>query len=238
MAIIQPSALISGISGTLGGVCFKNTRQGIVAAKPRVACDRKTSHQLLARQLRLNCLGYFRSLPESRLKAWQDAARVYNRRNRLGLSSIASPWSLFLEANYYWVARGSSDAIYSPTSTRFPGPQYVQAWFPQTEAYLLNVFPDVDVGDRPYLAVHAARTFSPAYSRTSPTMVFCPNAHWEPEWPYPNWIRFQEDLESRQGVAQLYEMIEVSVRYYALGFLPSVAALTRWRVGPPDQPKP
>ena len=238
MAIINPSALISAISGTVGGVTFKSTRTGIVAARPRVACNQRTPYQLESHRIHLLCLGAFRSLSLPRLTAWQDAARAYNRRNRLGLSAIASPWSLFLEANFYFIGSGSYANIYGATSTRHPGPEYIQAWFPTTEAWLINTFPQFTSAPDPLIAVHAARTFSPAYSRRSPIPVWCRNAAWTEYAPTDWYITFQSDLEARQGVAQLYETIEVSVRYYAVGFLPSVPATTSWRVGPTDQPKP
>ena len=238
MAIIAPSALVSGISGSVGGVTFKNTRTGFVAARTGIRSNPASSYQLESRRIRLQCLGYFRSLNETRLKAWQDAARAYNRRNRLGLSALASPWSLFLEANYYFIATGSTANVFAASAIHYPGPEYIQAWFPTTQAWLINPYPPVESLPGPLFALHAARTFSPAYSHTAPQMVYCPNAFWDEPSPTSCHMYFQDDLEARQGVALLYEMIEVSVRYYAVGFLPSVPALTRWRVGPTDQPKP
>jgi len=238
MAIVQPSALVSAISGSIGGVTFKTTRSGLVAAHKGLHCNQQSPHQVAARRCRLFALALYRNLSPSNRSAWEDAARAYNRRNRLGLSAIASPWSLFLEANFYFLFAGSMANVWHPSSTRYPGPEYIQAWFPTTEPWLVNCFPDIDPDNKPLIAVHAGRTFSRVPSRTSHLKVYLPNAYWDPGIPFNPFIRFQADLEARQGVALLPEQIEVWVQYYAVGFLPSVAAYTRWPVGPADQPKP
>lgn len=228
MAIVNPSALISSISGTIGGICFKMTRTGLVAARPRSACNRRTSHQLLAHKYYLRCLGYFRSMSAPRLASWKDAARSYNRRNRLGLSALASPWSLYLEATYYYVAAGGSAHDCPATSIRHTGPTWADCTFWLGGPYYVRPIPPVLSGLQPLLVVHAARTFSPVESRTSPQIIYCPSATWE--WPPPiinGLVNFAPDLHARQGVPLEYEMLEVSLRYYGIGFLPSVPILAR-----------
>ena len=240
MAIMQPSALVSSISGSIGGVTFKMTKSGLLATKRARRQNQRTQHQLAQHKFYLRCLGWFRSLNSTRLSAWQDAARAYNRANRLGLTKPASPWSLFLEANYFLAAMDDDSGVYLPTITRLPGPEYVIAWFPTTNPWLLAPWPEVDYDPQPLIAVSAGRTCSPANSQSRPQLVFCPNAYWYQIGPPGSnyYIDFEADLEARQGPALLYEMIHARVQYFAAGYLPSSPATTEWRVGPEEQPKP
>lgn len=238
MALIKPSPIISAISGSLSGLVFKHTRSGTVASKIPSRCNMKSPWQLKSRAVYTKALAAWHSLDSSTRTAWSTAARNYNRSTRLGGTAPASPWSLFFEANYYLLAAGDLSGISRPTSSHFPGPQYVIAWFPLTQQFILAPYPEIEEDPTWLIAVHAGRTFSPTPTARTPQHVFCPNAYWYTLGGENRYIFFMADLTPRQGFPLLGEYLWASVQYYAPGFLPSAPVTTFWSVGPTDQPKP
>lgn len=99
MAIIRPSAIVAGISGSIGGVTFANSKTGIVA---RHRPYRKPNHapKLLQQQ------GYFarvtrhwREISDLDRRAWRSLAVDYPITNRLGQASARTGYGLFTAAN-------------------------------------------------------------------------------------------------------------------------------------------
>ena len=238
MALIAPSALISSISGSIDGTTFRQTRSGILATKRRRPTPTSSRFALDAHAAYALALNTFRSLDAPARLAWQTAARMYNRRNRIGLSAPASPWSLFLEANAFYFHWNFTLYATLATYTRYPGPQYVLAYWNPGTATLLAPYPEVESVPPWITIVNARRTCSSRLSPPSGPMVLCPNAYWF-KMGLENWyLDPWPDITARQGPPVLGEMIVVSVQYTAPGFLPSTPVYSTWPVGPDPQPKP
>lgn len=96
MAIARPGPLLTALSGTIGGVTFKNTRRGcVVTSAPRPL--RKQSELLLETQARWSNLRrtWYELTDQERLN-WNTAAANYLRPDRLGVPRTISGLQLFM----------------------------------------------------------------------------------------------------------------------------------------------
>ena len=99
MAIIRPSAIVAGISGSVGGVTFVNSKTGIVARhrpyrKPNHSEKLLTQQRYFARVTR-----HWREISEQDRSAWRALAVDYPIVNRLGQASARTGFALFTKAN-------------------------------------------------------------------------------------------------------------------------------------------
>ena len=99
MAIIRLGPIVGGISGTLGGVVFANTRKSTIV-RPRPAPLSKSSPFLARSRARMyNLRRTWSTLTTLQQDAWRTAAADINSTNALGQSSPMSGFTYFITTN-------------------------------------------------------------------------------------------------------------------------------------------
>lgn len=99
MAIIRPGAIIGAISGNLGGVCFIAGKGAPVARQRIHKKNSQTPKQISHRAGTLFLSQSWRTLTPAQRIMWNTAATKFPVTNRLGITSFASGFSLFLKVN-------------------------------------------------------------------------------------------------------------------------------------------
>ncbi len=99
MAIIRTGPIVSGISGTVGGVVFTTGHRG-AAVRPRPITKYKTSEALAIARNRMNTVrAAWKELTPDQQSAWRTAAKDRPRTNALGLSSPIGAFQLFVKTS-------------------------------------------------------------------------------------------------------------------------------------------
>ena len=114
MAIIRTSSIVAGISGSVGGQTFVNSRNGVVA---RIRPHRRPSPSgvLLTQQaLFANLTRAWRTTTAEDRDAWRALALDNPKTNRVGQTSQPSGFQFFLEVNLNRVRSGSSITLSPP----------------------------------------------------------------------------------------------------------------------------
>lgn len=101
MALIKTSALVSAISGTVGGNVFSRNRGGNYVRKWAKGVASNTPTQAVQRQSLTAVAQFYRSLTNSERKSWANAALegVHEFKNRLGEVYAPSGYQYFLRMN-------------------------------------------------------------------------------------------------------------------------------------------
>lgn len=97
MAIIKPGAVVSGISGTIGGVNFSMNGATIQARNKAAKVKTETKNAIMARARHVNSMRAWAELTNDEKKAWETAARTTKRQNRLGETKATSGRNLFVQ---------------------------------------------------------------------------------------------------------------------------------------------
>jgi hypothetical protein len=99
MAILKPGAIIGAISGTVGGVTFKNGRGPIVLAHRQRIPATSTRLQINSQARFLRACNAWRAMTTLQRAGWAIAARTYPHSNRLGLTVYMSGFQFFVHTN-------------------------------------------------------------------------------------------------------------------------------------------
>jgi hypothetical protein len=114
MAIVKPSHLVGGISGSINALTFKHTRQGaIVSARVR-KIERRTKWTLQAQSRYRAIAEGWRNLTNAQRQSWVRAAQDLTRQNVFGITYPHKPWNLYLEHNQGAVLSGLTPTTDAP----------------------------------------------------------------------------------------------------------------------------
>jgi len=188
MAIFTPSHLIGAISGSIGSVTFKLTRNGpLLTKRPRKT--RKHSQALHRSQSRWSTLlAHWQSLDYNERRTWLSLARVLSTTNRLGISRPRHAFRLFIQH--------ATPAFYIPTSLPRTAPKHPP--LPQLSACSLSfvlptggVFTSTISGtiSPVYLIIEGSRAIRVPYLDPSQ------DSKYPPRWYFNSWRLLE--IESR-----------------------------------------
>lgn len=108
MALVRLGTIVDGISGTLGGVVFRNTRHGVVAAK----CGRRlarTSPRSIARAAKfVQAANGWKALDSDVRITWGQMAKKLRVINPLGVEKRLTGRDLYMRHATLWLMTGSS----------------------------------------------------------------------------------------------------------------------------------
>lgn len=187
MAIFTPSHLIAAISGSLGSVTFKATRNGPVLAK-RARPSRNhspTAHRAASRWATL--ISHWQSLTQQQRNSWTSLARNYAHTDALGVHRPRQGLHLFLQhATPAWYL-GLPLPTSAPELPHLPAPLYeppLQTYFayqptPPGSAYLTGINPSLL--PPVYAVIYGSRATRRPY-QTTPI-----RAPFSPRWLFKSW---------------------------------------------------
>ena len=99
MALIRTSSIVAGISGGLGGQVFVNAKTGLLV-RPRAYRKPPDTRPLLAQQaIFANVTRHWRALSDQQKSAWRALAQDFPKTNRLGQTSPATGFQIFVKIN-------------------------------------------------------------------------------------------------------------------------------------------
>ena len=99
MAIYKAAPLIGGISGTLGGIAFANSKAGPII-RTRLRRTKTTNSRTLEMRVKLQSLRHaWQNMTDNQRTAWRQSAANYPNKNRLGTTSRLSGFQLFVKVN-------------------------------------------------------------------------------------------------------------------------------------------
>ncbi len=99
MAIFRSAAIVSSISGNLGGLNFSRGRQGPYIRKRLSRTNRKTPAQLAQRSRFTSLTRHWSDLTGLETAAWNTSARLVATPNRLGVPTRLSGFQFFIQYN-------------------------------------------------------------------------------------------------------------------------------------------
>lgn len=99
MAIARTGNIVGAISGNLGGAVFANTRQGLLIKHRPLKNNQRTTDQQTERARHQRIIAVWKTLTADEYRQWHSQAEQVTRTNRLGVTSTASPLSLFFRHN-------------------------------------------------------------------------------------------------------------------------------------------
>lgn len=99
MALIQTSAIISSIKGSIGGVTFSNVRGGIAAKKRLIGKKSINSKQLTALNTSKISNGTWKSMGFGIKEQWNDFASAYTFTDRFGVTKELTGFNWFKTIN-------------------------------------------------------------------------------------------------------------------------------------------
>lgn len=99
MALIQTSAIISNIKGSIGGVTFSNTRGGTVAKRRLSGKKSINSKQLTALNTNKVPVNTWNSLGFGVKEQWNDFASAYDFTDRYGTTKTLTGFNWFMQVN-------------------------------------------------------------------------------------------------------------------------------------------
>lgn len=174
MALIKPGAIVSAISGTIGGVNFAVNSQRAIARKARRRVVVYTQRQLQRRAAFKTVIDAWRSLTAAQRAAWATLAEQQRWKDRLGQARQPSGREFFISHNIelaladqtldttaapvalnasFWTGgaltfASSTSATYQAINPLFgPYPYlnlYIQTFFRPTPQWADTLFGDVD----------------------------------------------------------------------------------------------
>lgn len=122
MAIVRLSPIIGGISGTLAGLTFTNTRAGLVV-RSRPSRTSRTSTAVIAQRNQFRSLRLaWRDLTPAERAAWNTLAQVARIPNALAVPRALSGFALFIQQNQFRLAAGVSIESEPPAAIQTPAP--------------------------------------------------------------------------------------------------------------------
>lgn len=97
MALIKPSAIVQGISGSIGGQTFVNAKTGLVA-RPRPYRRAASSEKALIQQSYFsNVSRRWRQITEQQRDSWRSLATDFPQTNRIGQTSPWTGYTLYVK---------------------------------------------------------------------------------------------------------------------------------------------
>jgi len=119
MAIVVLGSLVSSIRGSIAGISFVNSRQGIVV-KSRVYQIRSgTGRQYLNRQNLQSLLKNYRELSAANKTLWATYSDTYTKTNMFGEERVLSGINWYVSINWFRLL-GSTAETSSPPAFRAP----------------------------------------------------------------------------------------------------------------------
>lgn len=184
MAIIKPSHLIGAISGSIGSVTFKNTRNGTVLATRPNKRAAKSEAQIASDARWFNLSLAWKALTPQQRHAWNSFARNLSRSDSLALPRAPSGFQTFMAHNSipYW--KGLSLILVPPPNTQLPPPISPSAGFQVSGFYYISVVIPGPLSPV-YLVTEGCRT---TRTETIRTGKFNPPY---PLWPFNRWRTLQ-----------------------------------------------
>ncbi len=197
MAIFKPSAILTAISGALGGQVFVQARgANVIRHRPAGKGGRSPRHEIAASAF-VAVQRLWRTLSDEQRAAWRSFARDYPSTNRLGIRRPLSAYQSFVRFN---IRLGQHrDGLTTPVprvlhSTDIPASMSVTA--SASGDILLDFDPDAIPPDYTPLLYGAtkSRTSIPAFYNnwrfiatftTDGTAPGDINAWWATAWPHP-----------------------------------------------------
>jgi len=120
MAIVVLGSLVSSIRGSIAGISFVNSRQGIVV-KSRVYQIRSgTNRQYLNRQNLQSLIKNYREISAANKTLWATYADTYTKTNMFGESRVLSGINWYVSINWFRLICSQSEES-SPPAFRLPG---------------------------------------------------------------------------------------------------------------------
>lgn len=115
MALVNFSALVTSVKGSVGGITFSSTRSG-TAVKSRVTGRKSvTSKQLIALNKNKASIVDWSNLGYGPRQAWNDFASVYTFTDRFGVTKALTGLNWFVLVNYNRAFFGLSAVTVPPT---------------------------------------------------------------------------------------------------------------------------
>jgi len=99
MALVKPSALVGSISGSVGGVTFKVTRNGLVATKRTGRKGYATERATESRAAMSALVSAWRALSAAQQKRWKTSADNTMHWNRLGEGKRYTGFEWYVSCN-------------------------------------------------------------------------------------------------------------------------------------------
>jgi len=114
MALITLSALLTDITGSIGGTTFQNTGAGLIARNKPSGRKSATEKQSLARQFPSTYIGDWWALTVAEQLAWAAYATAHPHTNRFGQVKQWTGFACFESTNYNLARAGSPTVTVPP----------------------------------------------------------------------------------------------------------------------------
>lgn len=115
MALITLGAMVTDITGSIGGTTFQNTKAGLIARNKPMARKSATEAQSLARQFPSRFIPDWTALTLADQLAWNVYATAHPHVNRFGETKLWSGFNCFESTNYNFVRVGTAEVTAPPT---------------------------------------------------------------------------------------------------------------------------
>ena len=115
MALVNFSALVTSVKGSVGGITFSSTRSGTAVKRRLTGRKSVSSKQLRALSLNKQSLTDWSILGFGPRQSWSDYASVYTFTDRFGVTKALTGLNWFVLVNYNRVFFGLSVVTVPPT---------------------------------------------------------------------------------------------------------------------------
>lgn len=117
MARVQYGALVTALSGSLGGITFQNNASGTIARLKSGTLSNPTTKQSIAQQALTKWISAWQQLPYLSKVAWNNYAILYPKIDQFGNSKILTGLNWFQSINYNLELIGQPSVTLPPVHT-------------------------------------------------------------------------------------------------------------------------